>query len=197
MRRQDLYTRTFGLWTVLDSAPSVKNETYWRCRCQCGKIVNVGTKNLTTGRSKSCGCATKELHGGSKSIEYAIWRRIWDRCTNPNNKTWYLYGGRGIKVEWQSFADFLADMGPLPSPLHSIDRYPDQDGPYSKDNCRWATARQQARNMRVNRMITANGETMCLAAWAEKSGISRNVIEKRLDVLCWSSERAVTQPVRR
>jgi hypothetical protein len=68
------------------------------------------------------------------------------RCTNPNNADWKQYGGRGIKVcdRWiESFDNFLADMGPRPSPKHSIGRFPNNDGNYEPRNCRWATAAEQ------------------------------------------------------
>lgn len=198
MRRRNLLGQTFNHWTALEKAPSKTGETYWCCRCKCGRKFTISTKSLLRGTSRSCGCAIgRERHGASYSIEYALWRRLFHRCTNPKNQDWHLYGGRGIKVDdsWSTFAKFFKDMGPRPSPQHSLDRYPDQSGPYSKDNCRWATAKEQARNMRANRLLTIKGETFCLAEWAERSGISRQVIEKRIDLLGWSLEEAVFRPV--
>lgn len=200
MRRQDLTGMKFNHWTVLRTAPSgTSGDTKWMCVCICGDEKAVFTKALQRGMSKSCGCQSgREFHNGSNTAEYATWRRIIQRCTNPNNEDWHLYGGRGIIVDprWSTFAAFLSDMGGRPSPQHSIDRYPDQDGPYSPDNCRWATAQMQARNMRANRMIEYNEETMCLSAWADRTGLSRNCIEKRIDVLGWSIEDALTRPLR-
>lgn len=195
MRLINLSGLTFGQWTVISRAKPQNGETLWKCRCTCGKEAKVGAKNLRRGLSRSCGCASKEFHGESESIEYATWRRINQRCTNPNNRDWHLYGGRGIRVEWTSFSEFLADMGPRPSPKHSVDRI-DPNGPYAGPNCRWATAKQQARNMRVNRLLSARGETRCLSEWAEVTGLSRSCIEKRIDNLGWSIEKALFTPLR-
>lgn len=195
MRKLDLSGQTFTNWLVLAPALPKKNETYWLCRCSCGKQVDVAGKALRRGMSKSCGCATKEMHGESDSVEYAIFRKMLHRCNNPANKDWHLYGGKGVRVEWISFGDFLRDMGRRPSSRHSIDRK-NSNGPYSKDNCRWATSQEQARNTSVNRLITADGITHCLAEWADITGLSRNCIEKRIDLLGWTISDALLIPLR-
>ena len=104
------------------------------------------------------------------------------------------YAGRGITVceRWRtSFAAFLGDMGPRPTPQHSIDRI-DNDGNYEPGNCRWATRSQQMRNTRCTRRITFNGETLGVRDWAERIGISTPGLFYRLEY--WPVDVALTAP---
>jgi hypothetical protein len=124
--------------------------------------------------------------------EYKAWESMRYRCCNPQHPQYPEYGGRGIWVcpRWQaSFLAFLEDMGPKPSPEHSIDRV-DNDRGYCLANCRWATKTQQGRNKRDNRMLTVGDETHCVSEWAEITGIKRQTLFWRLDA-GWSPERAV------
>lgn len=122
---------------------------------------------------------------------YTAWVAMRQRCENPANVRYLAYGGRGIHVcdRWQDFAAFLHDMGECP-PRASLDRI-DNDGHYTPANCRWTTAKTQARNRRSNRMLTLNGETRCITEWAEHSGVDVDVIRQRIDTLKWAPERAV------
>ena len=124
--------------------------------------------------------------------EYSSWLLMNDRCSNPRNKDYKNYGGRGIEVcaWWRSFANFLTDMGPRPGPGYSIDRYPNTNGNYESNNCRWATTKQQNRNTRRNHLITFNGKSQCLSAWAEETSLPWDRILWRLNN-GWSIERAL------
>lgn len=86
-------------------------------------------------------------HGGTYTREYRVWADMHQRCRNPRNTRYPKYGGRGISVceRWADFGTFIADMGPRPSPNHSIDRI-NNDGNYEPGNCRWATRSDQQRN---------------------------------------------------
>jgi hypothetical protein len=117
------------------------------------------------------------------------------RCRNPKDRAYRNYGGRGIKVcdRWQTFENFLADMGEQP-PNKEIDRI-NNDGNYEPRNCRWATVKEQARNRRTNRFVTIKGETHTIVEWAEISGLSPERIRQRLVLQHWHPDKLLT-PVR-
>jgi hypothetical protein len=111
---------------------------------------------------------------------YSAWASMRKRCNNPKTKNYKHYGGRGIRIceRWDSFANFIADMGPPPAGT-SLDRI-DVNGNYEPSNCRWATWEQQHNNRRNNRLITIAGRTQGVTKWARELGVSRSVLLKRL-----------------
>jgi hypothetical protein len=182
-------------------------QIQWHCLCDCGeRIIAVGGA-LRRGSKKSCGCQRKAMqsrarttHGQTKTDVYGIWRNMLQRCQNPTSNGWEFYGARGITVcdRWKRFEDFQADMGPRPSPAHTLDRI-DSDGHYEPDNCRWATHQQQAWNRRSTRMIEYDGETLPLSEWARRTGLTFTCLSgriKRLGVEV-AMEGAVRTSVRR
>jgi hypothetical protein len=140
------------------------------------------------------GRAHPNSSGVGRTPEYSAWRSMKSRCGNPHDSSYARYGGRGIRVceRWrESFADFRADMGPRPSPRHSLERR-DNNGPYCPENCLWATAVEQARNRRNTRFLTV---TLPVAAWAERAGLRYRTFWQRLD-RGMTPEAAVTRPLR-
>lgn len=142
-------------------------------------------------------------HGHAKrgeiTSEHRIWAAMRERCNNQWCKAYPNYGGRGITVceRWSSFENFLADMGRRPSLGHSIDRI-DNDGPYSPDNCRWATRVEQKANQRPRKdavWIEHDGHRKTLDDWARALGIRYGTLYQRL-AKGWSTERALTTPTR-
>ncbi len=153
----------FGRWTTLAKPRSRvrcgKYVRFVRCRCNCPAktIKAVRVSNLVNGHSKGCGCKNREVllnavtrHGyarrGKVSPEYRAYCNAITRCTNPNRECWENYGGRGIEFRFDSFEQFMKEVGHRPSPQHTLDRWPNNDGHYEPGNVRWATRTQQALN---------------------------------------------------
>ena len=120
--------------------------------------------------------------GKHQSRTYLCWRSMMNRCDSPKNKRYACYGGRGISYDpcWKVFDNFVADMGICPDGM-SIDRKNNNLG-YSKENCRWATSTDQARNRRSTKFLTYNGETLPVVVWAEKVGIRYKTLWYRLSI---------------
>lgn len=180
-----LIGQRFSRLLVIKKAPSKGKNSHWQCRCDCGSTTVVSRPNLRVGHTRSCGCIGTEqpshlIHGMHGKPEYQAWNSMHTRCTNPKNKGYHRYGGRGITVceRWLKFENFLADMGMRPSPDHSLERK-DNDGPYAPDNCKWATRKEQARNTRQNVWLTFNNQTLILHDWAVITGIDRSLIRWR------------------
>jgi len=143
-----------------------RGNCLWLCKCGCGNKKIIPGNNLRGGRTKSCGCLTLKS-GHSKSRIYMTWNDMIQRCNNPNHLNYKDYGGRGITIcnRWlepikQGFLNFLNDMGECPRGK-SLDRIDNNKGYFPK-NCRWATPKEQNRNMRTNINIPLNGKLVCL-----------------------------------
>lgn len=171
---------------------------YWVCQCDCGERASVYKYFLLKGLTTSCGCRAQETrtrHGftthASKARVYRIWQGMWERCRNPKNSGYARYGAQGITVcdRWKDFSQFLEDMGLPPSTKHSIDRM-DSNGGYEPSNVRWATHKEQNRNMRSNVWIALGGERRILTDWARGRGLYPETVRKRLR-LGWTVEEAL------
>lgn len=124
---------------------------------------------------------------------HSIWRGMKSRCENLTDKAYANYGGRGIAVEWETFDDFFSDMYATYKPYLTLDRE-DNDGNYSKDNCRWATPLEQANNRRTNRYIEHNGERLTISQWSDKLELPRTALHNRINILGWDIGRALMTP---
>jgi hypothetical protein len=175
----------FGRLTVIGPSAKVnRSGMHYQCRCECGTEKAVAGIHLRSGHTSSCGCHKGRLtHGATRTTEYRIWANMRSRCSNPNlGAVSGNYIGRGISVceRWSSsFVNFLADMGPRPSPRHTLDRI-DNDGNYEPGNCRWATADVQRRNSRLAVYLEHDGRRLCITDWAAALGVSPNRIRSRL-----------------
>lgn len=188
--------RRYGRLVVTSEAP--KQETgrpRWVCNCDCGNTHIAIGYLLTAGKIKSCGCLNRDSvsernkklktrHAKSSTPIYKTWRGMLSRCTNPKVPQYPDYGARGIYVcdRWANdFCAFYEDMGDKPSPSHSLDRI-DNDGPYSPENCRWATPEQQARNKRTTIFVEMDGSKISLREACEISGEKYHTAKWRLSV---------------
>lgn len=174
---------------------------YGYCWCGCGAKTATAPKTnrprfmykgepLRFSRGHSF---ARRKRGFYKTVEHNSYRGMLSRCYGANHERYPRYGGRGITVcdRWrESPENFYADMGPKPTPGHSLDRI-DNDGPYSPDNCRWATPAQQRANTSTSRMLTHNGKTMSMSEWSEETGVHMSTLCQRLK-RGWSVDRALT-----
>lgn len=201
----DLIGKTFGRLTVIAKGIGIKNRgTYWVCRCQCGTEKTIRRDSLTTG-TRSCGCEQKEtvrrinyVHGGAmrgnQDYAYSSWKAMMTRCYDRGHEAYSRYAGRGITVceRWHDFRNFKEDMGDRPDRL-TLERV-DNDKGYEPGNCEWRTPKAQANNRRDNIVISFNGVSRTVSAWAEALGLTRDVLANRLRN-GWSVERALTEPL--
>lgn len=191
MHLTDEIGNRYGRLLVIGRAENCKQgQARWRCRCDCGKECVVTGSNLRRGKQVSCGCYGHSVRSSNdvptelrQGRIYRIWQRMIYRCTNPNNNRYAFYGGRGIKIcdEWLNdfkvFYEWAIDNGYADD--LSIDRI-NVDGNYEPSNCRWATAKEQARNTSRTRYLTIAGETKPLMEWCEIYRVSHKSANTRI-----------------
>lgn len=191
----------FGRLQIIKQVGARNRRSLWLCECECGNVIERTSNDLVHGRVKSCGCLKAEViasgaaktHGLREAPIYGVYHAMRSRCENQNSKRFADYGGRGITVcdRWkESIQNFVDDMGEQPTSA-TVERIDNNKG-YSPDNCRWATRTEQGRNKRNNRVIEYDGKHLTLSEWAERTGIKRATIQRRLDNLKWSTHLALT-----
>lgn len=201
LKRLDLKTgKVDGLTIIGIISRNKHRNVQWLCKCKCGKLT-IKTTTIINKGMLSCGCATNEarkkraIHNKTNSKTYRIWGGMIQRCTNPKNHKFHRYGGRGIKVceSWKNFAAFLKDMGECPDGKQ-IDRINNNED-YTKENCRWADIKTQARNRSNNRIIEINGDKKTMTEWCEKLNMSPIMVRMRIH-RGWNPIEALTRKAR-
>lgn len=191
----------YGRFTIVCEVEKRKSQRYFKCKCDCGNERIVRFVALNSGESKSCGCLRDEQnktvnlkHGEYGTRLHSIWHSMLQRCLNPNSRAYKFYGKKGITVceEWRKYEAFSAwaKANGYREDL-TIDRIKSARN-YEPQNCRWATMNEQSRNKSNSKLITFKNETLCESDWADRIGISRQSLSKRLKKL--SIEEALTKP---
>lgn len=185
MKRIDMTGQKFGRLTALSYVGCSPVGARWRCQCDCGNIIETNRNNLINKRAptQSCGCLRREnsselhrTHGMSGSPTYRTWFSMRKRCEDKNDDHYKWYGARGINIceRWRSFENFLSDMGVRPKGK-TLDRV-DNDGPYSPENCKWSTQKEQMNNTRNS--LRFEGRT--IQEWSKELGIKYHTLTYRM-----------------
>lgn len=195
----DLTGKTFGRLFVLRRILGGKYE----CRCVCGTVKTINGRYLRDGHTTSCGCYHLErlrsdhtTHGKHETPEFVSWCAMRQRCHDSKSRAYKWYGARGIAVceRWRhSFENFLADMGPKPTPKHTIERI-DVNGNYEPSNCKWLERRLQIRNRRNSLFLEFDGERKPMMEWCEDLGMPYRTVQARLS-RGWPADQALTVPM--
>ena len=201
-RRKDYTGQKFHYLTAIEfSHIGRSNESRWLYKCDCGNEKIISSWSVVAGRTKSCGCYAlkiRTIHGKSKTPEYNSWNGMRQRCYSEKHRYYKYYGGKGITIceRWlNSFEDFLEDMGERPKGT-TLDRKDGSKG-YYKENCRWATGKEQQNNRKSTIVIEYNGTQKTITEWAEEYDINFFTLWSRLHERKWPIEKALTTPVRK
>lgn len=156
-RELDLTGQRFGLLVAQSVHERTKSGKVYELLCDCGDVTYVKTGLLTNGNTQSCGCLRRSLvvdknfkHGYARrghNQEYDAYLNAKSRCQDPNHKSFYNYGGRGIEFRFTSIEDWMQEVGIRPHPSLSIDRI-DNNGHYEIGNLKWSTDKEQRANQR-------------------------------------------------
>lgn len=209
----DLTGKHFGKLTVICRGPDRINKSgksvRWKCICECGVETLVDGRHLKNGHTKSCGCEKQisaqkmgkqqATHNRYPTRLYHIWNGLKMRCQNKNNDRFSAYGGRGITVcaEWagsfETFRDWALANGYRDD--LSIDRI-NVNGDYCPENCRWVSMKTQCENRSNNNLLKLDGETQPVSVWAERIGVSADLLYSRKRK-GWTDEQILKTPSRK
>lgn len=201
----NISNQKFGKLTAIKPTKklSTKGEIIWECKCDCGNQHEVIGTLLRNNRVQSCGCtkrdgSSRKSHGMTKTRFYRTWHAIKLRCNREKTSSYKDYGGRGITCKWTSFTDFYNDMyisytkhvAKYGSSNTSIDRI-DVNGHYCKENCRWATKKEQMQNRRNTVFIEYKGKKKTIVEWSQELGINYQTLYWRYVKAKYSPEKSL------
>lgn len=193
--------RRYGYLTVLYRSGNRGKYAAWLCRCDCGAERIVSGRYLRRGVVRACGLKGHRWRADRPTplttefkSEYQSWRNMRERCNNPKNKKYPIYGGRGITVceRWAEFKNFMLDMGRKPEPKFTIEREDVNDN-YEPKNCCWIARKDQGRNKRNSVFVTYQGRKLLLLELVEELGLSRGIVHGRLKA-GWTLAQAIALP---
>ena len=132
------------------------------------------------------------------SRRHDLWKGMVNRCHDEKSPSYKYYGAKGIKVceRWRNSCDaFWADMGIRPEGM-TLDRI-DSKKDYEPSNCRWATIEEQNNNKSNVRLVTWNGITKSIGAWAKELGMSKAALHYRIMKMKLPVDVALSTPISR
>lgn len=196
----DFVPETFGRLTTISSRYKPEGSYVLQdYRCVCGNLVTKRAAHVKAGLGCSCGCYRVTTADGRRCPTARSWKSMHARCYDKHNNRYQSHGARGIYVvpEWhgkEGYRVFVCQMGERP--VNSTLNRKDNDGPYCKDNCEWASDITQANNRRNNRLLHFNGRDQTVAEWSRETGFSQGTIWARLKQ-GWTIAKALTEPLRK
>ena len=204
--------KTFGRSVVVAVAgvrvsPSGRRRYAYKLRCACGHEYILAYKSLGNAKEPCELCRGPNVADPSSPYRhplYRVWEQMHNRCGNPEDASYDRYGGRGIYVcaAWTGtpppgcrksitgFLQFVADMGDRPTPEHTLDRE-DNDGPYSPENCRWATRAEQGANRSTTVWVELGGHRKPFSVWLQALGLDKSYAYSLLKDRGWTHTQLV------
>lgn len=191
--------------TIIDKGGHYRKTAMFMCKC--GKSFVTNFHSVKRGLTTSCGCFRKKrqqenrTHGATLdkiNSGYNVWLNIKSRCLHPNSTSYTRYGAKGITIceRWEkSYEAFISDMGERPSVHHSIDRYPNKNGNYEPNNCRWATPIEQSNNKNKTIMVSYMGTIVSLANLCRQYNINYKSAHLRFHKFKWNMEDVIKRGI--
>lgn len=197
LTRKNIVGQVFGRLTVESfSHTDGRRRAQWHCICECGNKCVIPGISLRSKHTMSCGCLLAEnlkygsfSHGYTNTPVWKAWRAMRHRCRSMKIDRSKNYAGRGIKCceRWNSFENFLQDMGEPPNG-YTIERI-DVNGNYEPSNCKWISADAQYSNKTTTLFVYFHGEKYSFRDLVRASGLKHMTAYARYRTYGWTAER--------